>query len=238
MFARIAPPLLFIAFILLLLVTLSAPIIDRIYLFRLALDVDGSAASATGQVQFGVFGYCITNAEVSVFGFERDSADRCSSTRLGYRIDDTAARVLRAQDIQDAVTRTTTAAFVLNPIATAMAFVAFLFSLCMVRRNTFVAGKHGNTSVKTTKVSRVGSLMTTLLSTLAALLTTVAFIINIVIVAIVRKRVRDTTDSLDFTWGNAVWMTLGAMVALWIACIGALWGTCCGGKRAKQANRY
>ena len=65
MFARIAPPLLFPAFVLLLLVTLSAPIIDHIYLFRLALDVDRSSASATGQVQFGVFGYCITNAEVS-----------------------------------------------------------------------------------------------------------------------------------------------------------------------------
>ncbi|KAH6918680.1 actin cortical patch SUR7/pH-response regulator pali [Coprinopsis sp. MPI-PUGE-AT-0042] len=238
MFARVTPPLLFIAFVLLLLVTLSAPIIDAIYLFRLSLSVERSAASAAGQVQFGVFGYCITRAEVSFFGFGTDRADRCSSTRLGYSIDDTVARVLNAEDIQNAVERTTTAAFVLNPVATAIAFLAFLFSLFMIRRDHFTTGRHSTTTIKTTKVSRLASFMTTLLSTLAALLTTAAFLINIVIVAVVRNRVRDRAgDALDFNWGNAVWMTLGAMVALWIASLGALWGLCCGGKRAKQ-SRY
>lgn len=75
----------------------------------------------------------------------------------------------------------------------------------MIRRAHYTTGRHSTTSVKTTKVSRIASLMTTLLSVLAALLTTAAFVINIVIVAVVRNRVRDRTgDALDFDWGNAV----------------------------------
>lgn len=61
MFAKITPFLLFAAFVLLLLVTLSAPIIDVIYLFRLGVDTSSLPGSdASAQVQFGVFGYCVS----------------------------------------------------------------------------------------------------------------------------------------------------------------------------------
>jgi hypothetical protein len=64
-FTNLAPFLLFSAFVLLLLVTLSAPIIDPIYLFRLSADVGGSSAGGSGSVQFGVFGYCVSAIEAS-----------------------------------------------------------------------------------------------------------------------------------------------------------------------------
>jgi hypothetical protein len=52
--ATLAPFLLFAAFVLLLLVSLSAPIIDSIYLFRLS----ATTAGAQSNVNFGVWGYC------------------------------------------------------------------------------------------------------------------------------------------------------------------------------------
>jgi hypothetical protein len=40
---------------------------------------------------------------------------------------------------------------------------------------------------------------------LAAFLTTVVFLIDVILVAVVRKRIRDATDNdLDLVWGNAV----------------------------------
>ena len=61
----ITPPLLFIAFILSLLVTLSAPIIDNIYLFSLSTE----QSDFSGSAQFGVFGYCVDANGVKYVAF-------------------------------------------------------------------------------------------------------------------------------------------------------------------------
>jgi hypothetical protein len=62
LFATITPFLLFTAFLLLLLITLSAPIVRSIYLFKIAsnIEIDWLATNATGTVRFGVFGYCVS----------------------------------------------------------------------------------------------------------------------------------------------------------------------------------
>ncbi|KAF8078042.1 pali-domain-containing protein [Lyophyllum atratum] len=170
MFAAITPVLLFIAFILLLLVTLSAPIIKSIFLFRLTAN-----AGSTASTNFGVWGYCISSIDVSI----------------SYH-------------------GTTTAALVLHPIAAGLTFLAFLISLFILRR-----GSNGT--------SRLPSFCTLGVGLLAAVLTT----------SVVRHRVRDASDGdLQLNWGNAVWMTLGATIALWLAMVGACAGVCaCGGRR-------
>jgi hypothetical protein len=239
MFARVTPFLLFSAFLLLLLVTLSAPIIDAIYLFRLTLDADSSipGTSAAAAVQFGVFGYCVSDVEASVLGFGGNRAATCSSPRLGYTVGDTVRRVLRADRLDDFITRTTTAVLVLNPIATAFAFVAFLASLFMLRRErAFTRSRIGRhtTSVETTRTSRLASFLTSGFALLAALLATATFFANIAVVAILRNRLRDSgIDDIRADWGNGVWMTLGAAIALWIAVVGALCGICSCGRSRK-----
>ena len=72
MLGVITPLFLLAAFILLLLVTLSVPIIKTIDLLKLSAtiteSIDGlsiASANVTGSVKFGVWGYCISaiNAE-------------------------------------------------------------------------------------------------------------------------------------------------------------------------------
>lgn len=63
MLAAITPFLLLAAFLLLLLVTLSVPIIKAIYLFKLTAKVSGILDSGAGATaRFGVWGYCVSNA--------------------------------------------------------------------------------------------------------------------------------------------------------------------------------
>lgn len=220
--ARLAPFFFFAAFVLLLLVTLSAPIIDAIHIFRLAARAGGDAVSGRANINFGVFGYCVTSAEASFLGITTFKGGRCSTPKLGYRLDSTVARVLGVRDLNDVISRVSTAAFVLNPIATGLTFLAFLLSLFMLCR-----GANGT--------SRLSSFLTFGAGVFAALATTAAFVANIIIVALVRKRIReDYEDDISFNWGNGVWMTLASTVALWLALIGALCGVC-GGNRRKSA---
>jgi hypothetical protein len=64
MLAFITIFLLLAAFVLLLFVSLSVPIIHSIYLFKLAFNVSVSAfdekASADASVYFGLWGYCVS----------------------------------------------------------------------------------------------------------------------------------------------------------------------------------
>jgi hypothetical protein len=59
-----APLLFFLAFILLLLVSLSVPIIKSIYLFRLYAHLNADIASVSDSITFGVWGYCTSGETV------------------------------------------------------------------------------------------------------------------------------------------------------------------------------
>jgi hypothetical protein len=225
----LTPVLLFIAFLLLLLVSLSVPIIKSIYLFRLATSAtsDLLRSGAFGAINFGVWGYCTSTLSVSVFGQDRNAAAQCSDRRLGYSFDDTVARILRVEDSNDILTRTTTAALVLHPIACGLTFLTLLVSLFMLRR-----GSNGT--------SRFPSLLTLGIGVLTALLTTIVFLIDVIFVAVIRGRVNDRTDGeVTLSYGNAVWMALGAAIATWLAVVGACGGVCaCGGRRFRKSERY
>ena len=54
----------------------------------------------------------------------------------------------------------------------------------------------------------------------------------IILVAIVRSHVKSDTDGMvTLNWGNAVWMTLGATILLWLGLLSAVLGVFRGRKQ-------
>jgi len=223
MLAIVTPVLLFIAFLLLLLVTLSVPITKTIYLFKVIANVSSSLLSsgASGSVKFGVFGYCFSGVDVSVLGSQHDTTASCSKPHLGYTFDQTLGSALHISGFENLISRALTAALVLHPIACGLTFLALVLSLFMAKRGQ-------------TGASRVASFFTLGSSILAALITTIVFFIDVGLVASVRHKVKNDTDGdVTLNWGNAVWMILGAAIAIWAAVVGACAGLCCGHRRRK-----
>jgi len=229
MLAAIAPILLFLAFLLLLLVSLSVPIIKTLYLLRLTALVKTSIikSSASGSVTFGVWGYCISTINENILpGISDSQAGSCSKPHLGFTFDSTVTEALHVSGLAKDISKATTAAFVLHPIACGLTFLALLFSLALLHPRT--------------RGIRLHSLLTLVISLLAAFLTTVVFLIDVIVVGILHSHVsKDTDGDVSASYGNAVWMTLGAALALWMACVGACVGVfSCGGFRRKRADTY
>jgi len=219
--ALLTPALLFVAFLLLLLATLSVPIIKTIFLFR--LTAAGSSglldSSVSTSVVFGVWGYCTSGVDVSIVGINHDTAAVCSRRHLGYTFDSTVEKVLHVSGLENDISHALTGVLALHPVVVALTFVTFLISLFMLRR-----GPNGT--------SRLPSLLALGLGLFTAFLTTVVFLIDCILVAVTRKHLHKDSDGLiTLTWGNAVWMVLVAAILLWIANVGSCAGVCGGNRR-------
>ncbi|CAE6416382.1 unnamed protein product [Rhizoctonia solani] len=220
----IVPFLVFAGFLLLLLVSLSIPIIKTISILNIATNLQAGSITTgiSGGVRFGLWGYCVSEITASVFGFDQTRAGYCSRSRLGYDIDSQLLQLLGLDDLNDIVSRGLTFVLVLHPIACGLAFLALLFALMLLCRP-----------------ARLASAMALVFSVLAAIVTTVAFAIDVALTTIARNKVRDATDgNFVVTYGAIPWMTLGAMVALWAATVGACCGIFVGGRRRREAEKY
>ncbi|EPQ58223.1 hypothetical protein GLOTRDRAFT_56964 [Gloeophyllum trabeum ATCC 11539] len=226
MLDAIAPFLIFAAFLLLLLVSLSVPIIKTIYIFKLYANVAVSAltADAHSNARFGVWGYCVDAVTVSVLGVSETTPGSCSPRHLGYDLNGIIGSVLESRGYNPhVISKAVTAVLVLHPIACGLAFLALLTSLAMLRPGT----------------ARGASILTLIFGLLATLVTTAVFLIDVIAVAVVRTKVHNETDGdLWFAFGNAIWMTLGATIALWLSLLGACAGICgFGGGRYRRRSR-
>ncbi|KAF5351853.1 hypothetical protein D9756_007729 [Leucocoprinus leucothites] len=110
-----------------------------------------------------------------------------------------------------------TKTLILHPIAAGLSGIAFLFGLC-------------GTAART----RVGTVFMTLTAGLAALTTLVAWIIDMVLFGIARTRFRD--EGLPAQYGNANWLTLGALIALLLGFCASACGVF--GRYGKRRNAY
>ncbi|KAJ7470666.1 pali-domain-containing protein [Mycena latifolia] len=226
----LTPVVLFIAFLLLLLVTLSVPIAKTIFLFRLSAKASSSLldSSASASISYGVFGWCVSEIDVAFVGVHDNTPAECSKAHLGYTFDGTVAKALHVSGFENLISKTLTGALALHPVVAALTFVTLLISLFMLRR-----GSNGT--------SRLPSLLALIIGLLTAVLTTIVFLIDCILVAVVRKHVHNDTDGvLTLTWGNAVWLTLTATILLWVANVGSCAGVCGGNRRrtAVDAEKY
>ncbi|KAF8498343.1 pali-domain-containing protein [Gautieria morchelliformis] len=217
MFHFLTPFLLLVSWLLSLLISLSVPIFQTIFLWDLKLHSSTSVTSAnvTGDVKFGLWGYCVSLSD--------STHVQCTRASLGLHVDPTLAQLLGIKSFENTINRTTTSVLALHPVTCVLAFLALLIAMHAAWRP-----------------SRPAHFFTLIMSSISALAGTIVLFIDIAVVAISEKKLKNaTSNTLDITWGNAVWMSLGTIIGLWAACAGAFFAICaCGGSYSRRRNAY
>lgn len=134
-----------------------------------------------------------------------------TSPSIGYTFDTDYFKFDSTQVILN-LTKT----LILHPIAAGLSVIAFLCGLCGM-------GYH-----------RSGTVLMTLLGGLAAIITLVAWIIDMSLFGIARNQFR--SHGFQANYGNANWLTLGALAALMIGFIASTVGIFGSYKRKKRYN--
>ncbi|KAL5533710.1 hypothetical protein ACEPAG_170 [Sanghuangporus baumii] len=177
------------ATILLALVSFNVPLIKSIYFLKATLSISG----VNGTMTIGTLGYCL---ELSTNG------TTCSSPRVGYTFDPRAlvGDLPLNVNIPNVVVKWITYALFLHVIALCAAGVSALFGLLAHVREMSMA------------------CCSTCVSGLAAVLALVAFVFDVVLFFVVKKRVQDIEGGENSAqFGGAVWMTLAAAVLLFFS---------------------
>ncbi|WRT65784.1 uncharacterized protein IL334_002733 [Kwoniella shivajii] len=203
MLARAAFPSFFFTlggFLLLLLVTLSVPIIKTIYLLQVRFAGNGGAASTSLGANAGVFGLCYEGSEASFLGFGYSSNAACTDPKVGYTFDENFLG-LDNSGLSRAVIKGIAGALILNAIAAGLAGLSLIWS--------FFAWFFS---------SRAWEIITFLSLFLSALTGWLAFALDLALALVARHRIEDASnDILEARIGNGVWLALGGAVSLTFA---------------------
>ncbi|KAH6914026.1 SUR7/PalI family-domain-containing protein [Coprinopsis sp. MPI-PUGE-AT-0042] len=196
---------LFCAFVLLLLVALSSPVIQPIYLLN--VHTNETTTRPVSELRFGVWGACALSAE--------NLKTVCLGPQLGYTAPRELLQLLQyPPEIADSIKRNLTITLILHPISTVLAFLTMLFSLRLATHGwaTFVL----------------------VVAAVAGITSIVALAVDIALVVSVRNHASFTRgqqgNALQVDFGNAVWMTLAAVGLVWtsVILVAARVCYCCG----------
>ncbi|KAI7240512.1 hypothetical protein KC330_g1270 [Hortaea werneckii] len=202
---------LFVASILMLFVTLSAPIIDHLSLLRVSLN--NGTLEHPSSVTFGTYGYCILNV-----GEERND-DYCPRRNIGYSPSRTITAITASSahpfsEVSSGTATSLTCVMVLHPIITGLAFIAFLLSL-------------GS--------GLIGSLAGAFVAAIAWVLTLIALACDFSLFGIVRHHVNDYENGIraHANFGGGMWLLLASFVLLFLGMVVVLF-TCVSVRREKK----
>ncbi|KAF4455524.1 palI [Fusarium albosuccineum] len=197
--------LLFAATVLLVVVDITAPVVNDIAILKIDLNSSGARGS---EINFGTFGYCLI----------RDNADdSCSKARIGYNPADVIQSAVGSNDVdlsnaaEDAA-KALTHVMVLHPVATGLCFIAFLLAL---------------------GAGTLGSLMSSLVALLAFFVTLVALACDFAGFAIIKRKVNDASNEISASWAVGIWLVLVAAI-LALAGTVIVFFTCCSGRRRRN----
>ncbi|KAF5346338.1 hypothetical protein D9758_011507 [Tetrapyrgos nigripes] len=175
------------------------------------LEAAFSVGGQNGTITFGTLGYCL----------HLNNGTTCSDPKVGYELDiNTLIGNETRIDIPDVVVKWITSALVLHIVALVLAGGSTVFGLlahvCQI----------------------VGTCCSTCVSGFSATVALLAFIFDIVLFTIVKKRINDVGSA---TTGNAMWLTLAAfLLLLFTGCFYAF-GSCCipsgGGSSGRRKSR-
>jgi len=203
---------IFIASILLLITSISSPVIGDIGILKVTLT--NKTDFRNSAVTFGTFGHCVLDvAPVTT------DQDYCSKKAIGYK----PAAIMSEIDgtsfsrVGTATADGLTNAFVLHPVASGLAFIA---GLCAIG-------------------GWVGSLVATLIAILAWIIALVVMVIDFVVFGVIKNHVNKDGSGSHAFYSVAMWTTLAAMILLFLGAI-IVFFTCCTGRkdRSRTTSRH
>ncbi|KZL70096.1 pH-response regulator [Colletotrichum tofieldiae] len=199
--------LLLAATILLVVTSISAPVVHNISLLTVKLG----DSSAGDKITFGTFGWC-------VIGGSADGSDQCSRSRIGYSPADIVGEADATQysgwssDAAEALTRV----MILHPIAAGVSFIAFVLSV---------------------GAGMFGSLFAALVSGTAFIITIVALICDWVMLAAIRRNVNRDENGADAHYDVALWTLLAAAICLLLGTVIVFFTCCSGRLHKRRQQR-
>ncbi|GKT49067.1 pH-response regulator protein palI/RIM9 [Colletotrichum spaethianum] len=201
--------LLLAATILLVITSISAPVVHHISLLTVKLG----ESSAGNEIKFGTFGWC-------VIGGSADGSDQCSRSRIGYSPADIVGEADATQysGWSSTAAEGLTRVMILHPIAAGVSFIAFVLSV---------------------GAGMFGSLFAALVSGVAFIITIVALICDWVMLAVIRRNVNRDDNGTDGSYAHydvALWTLLAATICLLLGTI-IVFFTCCSGRLHKRRQQ-
>ncbi|KAG6857741.1 hypothetical protein H0H87_004157 [Tephrocybe sp. NHM501043] len=192
--------LLVAAFVLLLFVALSLPIIKPVYLLAVRSTLTGQVpTNIATELRFGVWGVCASSALDPPTSLTNNG--ECFGPMLSYDIPQNPTDLAGiSPSIVQAVEQGLLVVLVLHPIAAGFSFLGFITS-CFL-------GPHG---------IAIFALVVTILTAIAA---TVVLAIDLALVIIARNNIIDEIPySLEVVFGPGIWLVLAAVAMTWLAVI-------------------
>jgi len=196
--------LLFAAAILLLVTTISAPVVGDIAILKVTLT--NTSALRNSSVTFGTFGYCVLDVAPA-----NTDQDYCTGKHIGYD----PAEVMASIDgtgfstVSGDTAKGLTRVMILHPVACGVAFIAFLLAI---------------------GAGFFGSLLAAVFAAIAWIITLVVMVTDFVSFGIIKNNVnKDGTGSVA-VFGPAMWTILAAMIILFFATFIVLF-SCCSARR-------
>jgi len=191
LFHHVGTFLLFAAAVLLLITTISAPVVGDIAILKVTLTNKSDIRHSS--VTFGTFGHCV----LDVAPAETDQ-DYCTKKSIGYNpatIMETIDKVsynTASIDTSKALTRV----MILHPIACGLAFIAFLLSL---------------------GAGVFGALLASFVSAITFLITLAVMACDFVAFGIIKDKVNKDGSGSHAFYSVGMWTILAAMILLFFA---------------------
>jgi hypothetical protein len=207
-FHHVGTFLLFLACILLVVTTISAPILPNGGLLKVQLTNKTTTGIYSG-VNFGTFGTCVTNIAGS-----NKNANFCYKKHIGYN----PVKIMSTVDSTTFTTAQTKSAkaltkvMVLHSVACGLAFLAFLFS----------AGS-----------GCCGAIFAALTSAITWFICLIVMSTDLVLFGMLKRHINRDGSGSHAKYGNAMWSLVAAVVCLFLGTFVVL-GTCCSARMHKQ----
>jgi hypothetical protein len=198
---------LFAAAVLLLITTITAPVVHDIAMLKVTLT--NSSALRHSSVTFGTFGHCVLDVAPAA-----TDQDACTGRSIGYspmkimEVIDNTQYSTASIDTADALTRVQ----ILHPIACAVAFIAFLFAL---------------------GAGICGSVLAFLVAGVACIITLIVLITDFISWGIVKDHVNKDGSGSHANFGVGMWTELASMILLFLGGFLVL-VSCCGARRRNR----